>query len=60
MTDQEGLEYVMGCLAEIRETQRPWGIITLTIEGGKIKFVNLQKTPRYKLENGRIVELEKY
>ena len=60
MTDQEALEYVIGCLIEIRESERPWGIVTLTVEGGKVKFVNVQKPPRYKVENGQIVETPKY
>ena len=60
MTDQEALEYVIGCLAEIRESQRPWGVITVTVEGGKVKFVNIQKPPKYKLDNGQIVEVPRY
>ena len=60
MTDQEALEYVIGCLAEIRESQRPWGVITITVEGAKVKFVNIQKPPKYKLENGELIELKKY
>jgi len=60
MTDREMLEYVLGCLAEIRESQRPWGIINITVEAGKVKFVNLQKPPKYKLEDGQIVEVQKY
>lgn len=60
MTDQEALEYVIGCLAEIREAQRPWGTITITVEGGKVKFVNVLKPPKYKLEGGQVVELKKY
>lgn len=55
MTDKEAIEYVIGCLAEIRESQRPWGQILITVEGGKVKFVNIQKPPKYKLENGEIV-----
>ena len=60
MTDQEALEYVIGCLAEIRESQRPWGIVSITVEGGKVKFVSIQKPPRYKLEDGQIVEAPRY
>ena len=60
MTDQEALEYVIGCLAEIRESQRPWGLISITVEGGKVKFVNIQKPPKYKLDNGQIIEVQKY
>jgi len=60
MTDQEALEYVIGCLAEIRESQRTWGSIIITVEGGKVKFVDIQKPPKYKLEGGQIVELKKY
>ena len=60
MTDREALEYVMGCLAEIRESQRPWGMITITIEGGKVKFVNVQKPPKYKCEDGQIVPVNHY
>lgn len=56
MTDQEALEFVIGCLAEIREAERQWGVINITVEQGKVKFVNLQKAPKYKLEDGRIVE----
>lgn len=57
MTDREMLEYVMGCLVEIRESKRPWGMISITVEAGKVKFVDLQKTPKYKIEEGQIVEL---
>ncbi len=60
MTDQEGLEYVIGCLAEIRESHRPWGTIIITVEGGKIKFVDIQKPPKYKLVDGNITEVKKY
>ena len=60
MTDKEAMEYVIGCLAEIREAQRPWGLITITVEGGKVKFVNVQKAPKYKLEAGQIIETPKY
>ena len=60
MTEREMLEYVMGCLAEIRESQRPWGVITIIVESGNPKFVNVQKPPRYKLEDGEIVEIPKY
>ena len=60
MTDKEMVEYVLGCLKEIREAQRPWGVITVTVEGGNVKFVNVQKPPRYKLEDGQMVELQKY
>lgn len=60
MTDKEAIEYVIGCLAEIREAQRPWGEITITVEGGKVKFVSLQKPPKYKLEDGHIVEVPRY
>ena len=60
MTDQEALEYVIGCLAEIRESQRAWGQISITVEGGKVKFVNIQKTPKYKLEDGQIIEVQKF
>ena len=60
MTDQEALEYVIGCLAEIRESQRPWGQISIIVEGGKVKFVNIQKPPKYKLDNGQIVEVPKF
>lgn len=52
------MEYVMGCLKEIREAQRPWGIINITVEGGVVKFVNVQKPPRYKLEDGKIVDIQ--
>ena len=60
MTDKEMIEYVLGCLKEIREAQRPWGIISVTVEGGNVKFVSIQKVPRYKLENGKIIELPHY
>ena len=60
MTDQQALEYVIGCLAEIRESQRQWGEITITVEGGKVKFVNIQKPPKYKLEDGQIIEVPRY
>ena len=56
MTDQEALEYVIGCLAEIRESERQWGVIDITVEQGKVKFVNIQKAPKYKLENGQLVD----
>ena len=60
MTDREAIEYVIGCLAEIRESQRPWGMISITVEGGKVKFVNIQKPPKYKLENGEIKNVPLY
>ena len=60
MTDQEAMEYVIGCLAEIRESQRQWGVISITVEQGRIKFINVQKAPRYKLEDGKIVEAPQY
>lgn len=60
MSDQEALEYVIGCLAEIRESQRPWGVISITVENGKVKFVNIQKPPKYKLDNGQIVEVPRF
>ena len=60
MTDREMIEYVLGCLAEIREAQRPWGIISITVESGKVKFVNVQKPPKYKLEDGQITEVPRY
>ena len=56
MTDKEAMEYVIGSLAEIRESKRKWGVITLTVEAGKVKFINIQKAPKYKLENGKIIE----
>ena len=56
MSDQEAMEYVIGCLAEIRESQRQWGMITISVEQGKVKFINVQKAPKYKLENGKIIE----
>lgn len=59
MTDKEAIEYVIGSLAEIRESDRAWGIISLTVEAGKVKFVNLQKIPKYKLDNGEIIEVNR-
>lgn len=56
MTDREAVEYFIGCLAEIRESSRQWGIVSVTVEGGKVKFVHIQKPPKYKLEDGKIIE----
>ena len=60
MTDREAIEYVIGCLAEIREAQRPWGKISIQVENGKVKFVNVQKPPKYKLKEGSVVEVPRY
>ena len=54
------MEFVVGCLAEIREAQRQWGMISLIVENGKVKFVNVQKPPKYKLEDGSVVEVPRY
>lgn len=59
MTDREMLEYVMGCLKEIRESQRSWGEINITVEAGNVKFVNLKKTPKYKLEDGQMIDISR-
>ena len=60
MTDKEAIEFVYGCLAEIREAQRQWGTISILVENGKVKFVNVQKPPKYKMEEGSVVELPRY
>ena len=60
MTDREAIEFVVGCLAEIREAQRQWGTISIIVENGKVKFVNVQKPPKYKLEEGCVVEVPRY
>ena len=60
MTDQEAIEYVIGCLKEIREASRPWGTISITVENGRVKYVDVTKTPRYKLEDGEIMEQFQY
>ena len=43
MSDQEAMEYVIGCLAEIRESTRKWGVISISVEQGNVKFINIQK-----------------
>lgn len=60
MSDQEAMEYVIGCLAEIRESTRKWGVISISVEQGNVKFINIQKAPKYKLEDGKIIEDDKY
>lgn len=56
MTDNEAIRYFIGCLAEIRESSRQWGIVSVTVEGGKVKFVSIQKPPKYIFEDGKITE----
>lgn len=55
MTDKEALQTIICCLAEIRETKKKWGVINLTVESGHVKFVNLQKIPKYTVLDGEMV-----
>lgn len=60
MTDKEALKSILCCLAEIRETKKQWGVINLTVEAGNVKFVNLQKIPKYTILNGEMVINQNY
>ena len=42
-TDEEILQIVKLALDEIRESPNQYGVITVTVSGGKVKFLTVEK-----------------